>query len=69
MKNKLIRLAFGSLVIALIVAIIYGWMFIHTALGLTSVFYLGVVVLFIGYFMAYAIGDIAMAAYESYKSK
>lgn len=69
MKDRLIRVGFGLLAVTLIAAIIYGWSYFHVAFGLTSMFYFGAFGIFVGYFMVYAIGDIVMAAYETYKRK
>jgi hypothetical protein len=67
-KDRLIRIGFGSLVLTFIIAIIYGWSYVHVIFGLTSMFYFGAFGIFLGYLLVYAIGDIAMAAYETYKS-
>ena len=69
MIDRVIRLGLGSLVVALIAAILYGWSYAHVAFGLTAIFYFGVIGIFFGYLMVYAIGDIAMDAYETYKKK
>jgi hypothetical protein len=68
-KDRLIRIGFGLLAVTLIAAIIYGWSYVHVTFGLTAMFYFGVFGIFVGYLMVYAIGDIAMAAYETYKKK
>ena len=69
MKDRLIRIGFGLLAVTLIAAIIYGWSYVHVTFGLTAMFYFGVLGIFFGYLMVYAIGDIAMAVYETYKKK
>ena len=69
MKDRLIRIGFGLLAVTLIAAIIYGWSYIHVTFGLTAMFYFGAFGIFVGYLMVYAIGDLAMAVYETYKKK
>jgi hypothetical protein len=68
-KDRLIRVVLGLLVLTVVVAIVYGWTLVHTVLGLTSMFYFAAFTIFIGYFMAYALGDIVMTAYDTYKKK
>ena len=67
--DKLIRLVIGAVVIAILVAITYGWTLIHVALELTGTNYIYAVSVLIVLYVAYIIGDIVLVAFKTRMEK
>jgi amino acid transporter len=69
MKDRLTRIAIGSIIIFMVIAIAYGWTLLHGALGLSSAHYMYTISAVIATYIAYIIGDIALVAINSRKEK
>jgi len=67
MIERIIRIAIGATVIALLIGAVYGWTLIHTALGIKDAHYFYAVAALIGSYISYIIGDIVLTAHNTRK--
>jgi hypothetical protein len=67
MIERLLRFCLGLIPIASLIAAGYAWVYIHTTVGLTVNFYLGIIGAAILYNVAYMLGDIIITAYKTRK--
>jgi hypothetical protein len=67
MIERLLRVCLGFIPIVGLMAAGYAWVYIHTTVGLTVNFYLGIIGVVIAYNVTYMLGDIIITAYKAKK--
>jgi hypothetical protein len=67
--DRLLRIGVGVVAIAIVVAIVYGWTYIHAYVGLMAAHYMYAFAAVLGLYLAYVVGDLLLLTYDIKKDK